>query len=122
MSEPIQSIATNNYLLATPIGSGYMETSALEYDGDKISGYAGSAFAGGGGANYSAGDFIDITNDVISVDEVCNVSAGNGINIFQNDDYVTFELSLSAGITDVALVNELPAEPVATVLYLIPET
>jgi hypothetical protein len=44
MSEPIQAIATNNYLLATPVGSGYMETSALEYDGDKISGYSGSAF------------------------------------------------------------------------------
>lgn len=48
MSEPIQAIATNNYLLAAPVGSGYMETSALEYDGDMISGYSGSAFAGGG--------------------------------------------------------------------------
>lgn len=48
MSEPIQAIATNNYILAAPVGSGYMETSALEYDGDKISGYSGSAFAGGG--------------------------------------------------------------------------
>ena len=118
MSEPIQSIAQNNYILSNDRPD-TMYTSELEYDGDKISGYAGSAFAGD---TYSAGDFIDITNDVISVDEVCNVSAGNGINIFQNNDYVTFELSLSAGITDVALVNELPAEPVATVLYLIPET
>jgi hypothetical protein len=28
--------------------AGYMQTSGLEYDGDKISGYMGSAFAGGG--------------------------------------------------------------------------
>lgn len=88
----------------------------------EISGVPLSAGGGGGGTSYSAGDFIDITNDVISVDEVCDVSAGNGINIFQSANYVTIELGLSAGITDVALVNELPAEPIATVLYLIPET
>ncbi|MBO7714109.1 MAG: hypothetical protein J6S85_11095 [Methanobrevibacter sp.] len=105
------------------VPTGTMNESAFEYNGsNKISAYNGSAFAGGGGADYSAGDFIDITNDVISVDDVCDVSAGNGINIFQSANYVTIELGLSAGITDVVLVNELPAEPIATVLYLIPET
>lgn len=103
----------------------YLQNSDLTIVNNKITEISGvpiSAGGGGGGASYSAGDFIDITNDVISVDEVCDVSAGNGINIFQSANYVTIELGLSAGITDVALVNELPAEPIATVLYLIPET
>ncbi|MBO7714117.1 MAG: hypothetical protein J6S85_11135 [Methanobrevibacter sp.] len=48
--------------------SGVMYKSAIGYDGDgKISGYNGSAFAGGaGGAEYSAGSNIDITDNVIS--------------------------------------------------------
>ena len=41
----IQSISQNNYILQAPPPSATMFTTALEYDGDKISGYAGSAFA-----------------------------------------------------------------------------
>ena len=51
----------------------------------------------GGGSNYTAGNMIDITNNVISVET-------------------------TAGITDIISVSALPANPVATVLYLIPES
>lgn len=80
MSEPIQAIATNNYLLATPIGSGYMETSALEYDGDKISGYAGSAFKAGDEFPQSATDAIGyVTATSANIDAtIDNVSANSG--------------------------------------------
>ena len=80
MSEPIQAIATNNYLLATPIGSGYMETSALEYDGDKISGYAGSAFKAGDEFPQSATDAIGyVTATSANIDStIDNVSANSG--------------------------------------------
>lgn len=45
----------------------FMFNSAIGYDGDgKISAYNGSAFAGGAGAEYSAGSNIDITDNVIS--------------------------------------------------------
>jgi len=81
MSEPIQAIATNNYLLATPIGSGYMETSALEYDGDKISGYAGSAFKAGDEFPQSATDAIEYvtatSGDINST--IDNVSSNSGV-------------------------------------------
>ena len=40
--------ASNPSGFLTEIPSGVMQTSGLEYDGDKISGYMGSAFAGGG--------------------------------------------------------------------------
>lgn len=56
-----------------------------------------SSTGGGGGSNYTAGNMIDITNDTISVET-------------------------TAGITDIQLVNSLPASPVSTVLYIIPET
>lgn len=80
MSEEIQAIATNNYLLATPIGSGYMETSALEYDGDKISGYAGSAFKAGDELPESvsaATDYVTATSANID-STIDNVSANSG--------------------------------------------
>lgn len=51
---------------------------------------------GGSGATYTAGNMIDITNDEISVET-------------------------TAGITDIQVVNALPASPVSSVLYLIPE-
>lgn len=81
MSEPIQAIATNNYLLATPIGSGYMETSALEYDGDKISGYSGSAFKAGDEFPQSATDaieYVTVTSGDIN-STITNVSANSGV-------------------------------------------
>lgn len=45
-------------------------------------------------------------------------SAGNMLSITSN----TLNVTTTAGITDIQQVNALPAQPVATVLYLIPET
>lgn len=79
---------------------------------------------GGGGSTYEAGQYIDITNDVISVPNTSasNMIAGDGINIVESGGNTTIMLGLTAGITDAELVNELPAQPTATVLYMIPET
>jgi hypothetical protein len=45
-------------------------------------------------------------------------SAGNMLSVTNN----TLDVTTTAGITDVQQVNALPANPVSTVLYLIPET
>lgn len=50
-----------------------------------------------GGTTYTAGNMISLANDAIAV-------------------------STTAGVTDIQQVASLPASPVATVLYLIPET
>lgn len=50
-----------------------------------------------GGTTYTAGNMISLANDAIAV-------------------------STTAGITDIQQVASLPANPVSTVLYLIPET
>lgn len=52
--------------------------------------------AQGGGTTYTAGNMISLANDAIAV-------------------------STTAGITDIQTVASLPANPVSTVLYLIPE-
>ena len=49
-----------------------------------------------GGTTYTAGNMISIANNAVAV-------------------------STTAGITDIQLVSSLPANPVATVLYMIPE-
>lgn len=51
---------------------------------------------GGGGTTYTAGNMISLANNAIAV-------------------------STTAGITDIQTVASLPANPVSTVLYLIPE-
>lgn len=48
-------------------------------------------------------------------------TAGNMIAIDANNSNA-IGVSTTAGITDIQLVNALPASPVATVLYIIPET
>lgn len=45
-------------------------------------------------------------------------SAGNMLSVTSN----TLNVTTTAGITDIQQVSALPAQPVATVLYLIPET
>jgi hypothetical protein len=55
-----------------------------------------SSTGGGGGTTYTAGNMISLTNNAIAV-------------------------STTAGITDIQTVASLPANPVSTVLYLIPE-
>lgn len=85
-----------------------------------------SSTGGGGGSSYTAGAGIDITNNVISVDNTVAMktdiptvpSAGNMLSV-TND---TIDVTTTAGITDIQLVNALPASPVSSVLYLIPET
>lgn len=85
-----------------------------------------SSTGGGGGSSYTAGTGIDITNNEISVDNTVALktdiptvpSAGNMLSI-TND---TIDVTTTAGITDIQLVNALPASPVSSVLYLIPET
>ena len=93
-----------------------------EYDNtNKISAINGSALAGGG-ASYTAGDNIDITNNVISVDNVSNLSAGDGISITQDATYTTISWLNDAGIKNVVYTASLPATPDNNTLYLIPET
>lgn len=63
----------------------------------EVSGASAVISSTGGGSTYTAGNMIDITNSAISVET-------------------------TAGITDIQLVNSLPASPTSTVLYLIPES
>lgn len=94
--------------------------------------------ASGGGASYTAGDGIDITSDVISADvdgttigidsstkkikllsSIPTVpSAGNMLSVTNS----TLNVTTTAGITDIQVVNSLPANPVSTVMYCIPVT
>lgn len=95
-----------------------------QYDStNKISAINGSAIAAGqGGASYTAGDNIDITNNVISVSDVSNLSAGDGISIIQDSSYTTISWFNDAGIKNVVYTASLPATPDNNTLYLIPET
>ena len=61
-----------------------------------VSAIISSTGGGGGGTTYTAGNMISLTNNAIAV-------------------------STTAGITDIQTVASLPANPVSTVLYLIPE-
>lgn len=83
-----------------------------------------------GGTTYTAGTGIDITGTTISADTTVLatqqdlsgkqdvLTAGNMISISSN----TVGVSTTSGITDIQMVNALPANPVATILYLIPAT
>lgn len=64
----------------------------------------------GGSGSYAWGSDTDTT-----------YTAGNMIAIDPNNSNA-IGVSTTAGITDIQQVNALPANPVATVLYLIPET
>lgn len=63
----------------------------------------------------------DIQNDsgFITSAQVPTYSSGNMVSINGQNQ---IGVNTTAGITDIQLVNSLPANPVATVLYLIPET
>ena len=72
----------------------------------------------GGGTTYTAGSNIQISEqNVISATDT-TYSAGNMMSLSNG----AFGVSTTAGITDIQYVNALPANPEATVLYLIPET
>ena len=82
----VSGYATKSYV--TSAVSGKQDALTFGYDeSDKINAINGSAIAGGGGGggSYTAGEFIDITNDVISVDsgDVSNLIPGDGILITQ---------------------------------------
>ena len=64
----------------------------------------------GGQGSYAWGTDIDTT-----------YTAGNMIAIDPNNSNA-IGVSTTAGITDIQIVNALPASPVATVMYLIPAT
>ena len=72
--------------------SSYVPYSSLEYNtASAISGINGSALAAG--STYSAGEGIDITDDVISVDTPVDVVAGPGI-VIDNPDGNTMRISM----------------------------
>ena len=72
----------------------------------------------------TAGSNVTITeaNNAVTVAATdTTYTAGNMIAIDANNSNA-IGVSTTAGITDIQLVNALPANPVSTVLYLIPET
>lgn len=83
-----------------------------------------------GGATYTAGNGLTLNGTEFSVDTSVVatqndlsgkqdvLSAGNMISISSN----TVGVRTTSGITDIQMVNALPANPVATVLYLVPAT
>ena len=73
--------------------SSYVPYSSLEYNtASAISGINGSALAAG--STYSAGEGIDITNDVISVEAPVDIVAGPGI-VIDNPDGNTLRVSVA---------------------------
>ena len=80
MSEPIQSIVQNNYILQAPPPTATMFTTELEYDGDKISGYGGSAFKSGDEFPVSADEAIQYvqTNSGTINDTVTSYKTNSG--------------------------------------------
>lgn len=77
---------------------------------------------GGSGTTYTAGDYIGIVDNTISVTGVTDVVAGNCVSITSSGNSAVIDWTTTGGITDIQIVNSLPASPVSTVLYLIPET
>lgn len=69
----------------------------VKVDGSSVTINSSGELQAAGGTTYTAGNMISLANDAIAV-------------------------STTAGITDVQQVASLPASPVSTVLYLIPET
>lgn len=71
-----------------------------------------------------AGSNVTVTEGVSDITIAATdttYTSGNMISIDANNSNA-IGVSTTAGITDIQLVNALPAQPVATVLYIIPET
>ena len=90
----LSGYATESYVASAV--SGKQDALTFGYDSsDKINAINGSAIAGGGGGgSYTAGEFIDITNDVISVNsgDVSNLIPGSGILITQSSAGTTVSI------------------------------
>ena len=83
--------------------SSYVPYSSLEYNtASAISGINGSALAAG--STYSAGEGIDITDDVISVETPVDIVAGPGI-VVDNPDGNTLRVSTEADAETVLWEN-----------------
>jgi len=79
--------------------SSYVPYSSLEYNtASAISGINGSALAAG--STYSAGEGIDITDDVISVETPVDIVAGPGI-VIDNPDGNTLRISCNSAYSTV---------------------
>jgi len=110
VSSDLNGYATESYVDSAV--SGKQDTLTFGYDeSDKINAINGSAIAGGGGGgSYTAGEFIDITNDIISVNsgDVSKLIPGSGILITQS----------SAGTTVSIDPDEVPkSTPYETTLW-----
>ena len=83
--------------------SSYVPYSSLEYNtASAISGINGSALAAG--STYSAGEGIDITDDVISVEAPVDIVAGPGI-VIDNPDGNTLRVSMAQNYETVLWAN-----------------
>lgn len=80
---------------------------------------------GSGGVTSVNGQTGDVTLSIPTVDQTyssTSTNAQSGAAVAEAVGSITLSSLNTAGITDVQQVNALPAEPVATVLYLIPES
>ena len=96
------------------------KVSELWVEVHNLNGVSVNGGSGGGGTTYSAGYGIVLNDNTISLNTDI-FRSGNCIGISRNDNNMTFAFDVTAGITDIKLVESLPTEPISTVLYLIPE-
>ena len=106
----IQTISQGNYILSNDRPD-TMYTSGLEYDGDKISGYAGSAFKAGDEFPQSATDAIETVsaNSGAWGGSALPISAGPGIKlemvnntlVASTDETVLFETDSISGVSSL---------------------
>ena len=90
--------------------SSYVPYSSLEYNSaSAISGINGSALAAG--STYSAGEGIDITDDVISVEAPVDIVAGPGI-VIDNPDGNTLRVSVAQDVEVTLYENSTGAQSV----------
>lgn len=73
-------------------------------------------------ANYKSQMNVSFITDKTDTYDATSKKAMTGVAVASAISGVTLASLNTAGITDIQQVNALPANPVATVLYLIPET
>ena len=110
----------------------YITDGDLELNADnQVIAIDGYDLAVGGASSYTAGNGIDITSDVISVDNtvalktdipvVSGFATKTELQTVSGNIPTSIDSLVTANITDIQVVQALPGSPVATVLYLIPE-